>query len=87
MRILLFSYWNDLVLDLVETYFLEVGAYVSLKRATASVWEGRFADLEWKYHSFSNIKTGEWEMKVFLFNSWNDSVLGSVETDSHNFVS
>ena len=29
-------------LALVQTYFLEVGAYLSLKGATTGVWEGRF---------------------------------------------
>ena len=40
LKILLFNYWNDLALGSVETYFREVGAYVSLKRAATGVWEG-----------------------------------------------
>ena len=40
LNILLFNYWNDLALGSVETYFREVGAYVSLKRAATGVWEG-----------------------------------------------
>ena len=42
LQILLFKYWKDLVLGTVETYFLGVGAYVSLKRAPTGVWEGSF---------------------------------------------
>ena len=37
LKILLFIYWNDLALGSVEAYFLEVGAYLSLKGATADV--------------------------------------------------
>ena len=40
LKVLLFNYWNDLALGSVETYFREVGAYVSLKRAATGVWEG-----------------------------------------------
>ena len=36
-KILFFNYWNDVVLDSVETYFLEVRVYVSLKRATTGL--------------------------------------------------
>ena len=67
-NILLFNYWNNLVLGSVETYFLEVDAYVSLKRATAGAWESRFAEFEWKSHIYSNIKTGKWDLKLLLFN-------------------
>ena len=42
LKIFMFNYWNDLVLGFEETYFLEVGAYVSLKEASAGLWEGRF---------------------------------------------
>ena len=42
LNILLFNYWNDLALDSVETYVLEVGVYESLKEATTGVWEGCF---------------------------------------------
>ena len=37
LKISLFNYLINLVLGSLETYFLEVGAYVSLKRATAGV--------------------------------------------------
>ena len=37
-------------------------------------------ELEWKYHCFWNVKTREWDLNIFLFNHWNDLVLGSVET-------
>ena len=42
MKIFLLNCWNSLALGYVETYFFEVGAYVSLKEATAGVWESRF---------------------------------------------
>ena len=42
LKILLFSYRNDLVFGSVETYFLKVHAYVCLKGASAGVSEGRF---------------------------------------------
>ena len=32
----LLNYWNDLVLGSVETYFLDVDAYLSLEQATTS---------------------------------------------------
>ena len=38
----LFNYWYDLVLGSIETYFLEVCGYLSLKWVFAAVWEGRF---------------------------------------------
>ena len=40
LKISLFIYWNDRVLCSVETYFLEVGAYVFLKRVATGAWEG-----------------------------------------------
>ena len=42
LKVLFFNCWSDPVLGSVETDFLEVSAYVSLKGATAGVWEGRF---------------------------------------------
>ena len=42
LKIFCLIYWIDLVLDLVQTNFLEVGAYGSLKPATAGVWQSRF---------------------------------------------
>ena len=39
LKIISFSYCNDLALGSVGTYFLEVGAYASLKGATVGVWE------------------------------------------------
>ena len=80
LKILLFNYWNDLVLGSVDTYFVEVGAYVSLKRAATGVWEGRFCRIEWKYHNFLNIKKREWDLKILLFNYWNGLAIGSVDT-------
>ena len=34
LKLLLLNYWNDPLLGSVETYFLELGAHVSLKRTT-----------------------------------------------------
>ena len=42
LKKLLFNYWNDLALGSEETYALDVGAYMPLKRATWGVLEGRF---------------------------------------------
>ena len=42
LKILLFNYWNYLLLGLLEVYFLEVGAYIFLKRAATGIWEGSF---------------------------------------------
>ena len=38
-----------------------------------------FAEFEWKYHNFLNIKPGEWDLKRLLPNYWNDLVWGSLE--------
>ena len=79
-QIFLLNYWNDLVLGSVGKYFLEVFAYVSIKGANTGVPQKRFADFDWKYHIFFNIKTEERDLKILLFNYWNDLALGSVET-------
>ena len=36
------NFWNDPVLGSVGRYFMEIGAYLSQKRASTGVWEGRF---------------------------------------------
>ena len=79
-RNFLVYYWNDFVLGCVKTFFLDVGAYVSLKGATAGFWEGRFCWIWLKNHISWNKKTEEWELMVLLFNYWNGLLLGSVET-------
>ena len=38
----LFNYVNEIALGLVERYFFEFGAYVSVKVATGGVWQCRF---------------------------------------------
>ena len=43
-----------------------------------------FAEFQWKYHIFLNIKKGELYLKILLFNYWIDLVLGSVETNFLN---
>ena len=80
LKTLLFNYWNGSVLGSKETYFLEVGAYVSLKRATTGLWEGRFCLIWVKISHFLNIKTEEWNLKRLLFNYGIDLALYSVET-------
>ena len=40
-----------------------------------------FAEFDWKYHIFFlNVKTKEWDRKIFLFNYGNDVALGSLGT-------
>ena len=39
-----------------------------------------FAEFDWKCHILLNIKKEEWDRKIFLFNYWNDLLLGPVET-------
>ena len=56
---------------------------MSLKRATEVSEKVGFAELEWKHHNFFNIKTGEWDLRILLFNYWNDFVLDSLETYIH----
>ena len=58
LKNLQFNYWNDLALGSVETYFLGVGAYVSLKRATTGLWEGRFCCIWAKMQQFFKYKNG-----------------------------
>ena len=38
-----------------------------------------FAELDWKYDIFWNIKTEEWALKLLLFDDVHDLVLGTVE--------
>ena len=80
LKIWLFNYWNDLALSSVEKYFLEVGAYVSLKRATAGIWENPFCWIWMKRSHFFKYKKEEWHLNSWLFNYWNDLALGSFET-------
>ena len=54
----MFNYWNGLVLGSVQTCFLEVGAYMSLKRATAGLLEGRFCWIWLKISLFLKQKNG-----------------------------
>ena len=51
-----------------------------LKRATRISERVAFAEFEWKYRCFWNIKKGEWDLKILFFNYWNDFTLGSIET-------
>ena len=44
-----------------------------------------FAEFEWKYPSFVNIKMGESGLKILLFICWNDLACGSVEMYFHIF--
>lgn len=76
---LLFSYWNGLPLGSVETYFVEVGAYISWKEAPEMPRRFVFAEFEWKYHCFWNKEARVWDLKNLLFRYWNDLILVSVE--------
>ena len=73
----MFNYWNGLLLGSVQTYFLEVAAYVSLKWATISL----FGWIWLKKFFFFNIKTEECDLKVLFFHYRNGLALGSVQTD------
>ena len=65
LNVLLFNCWNDLVLGSVETYFLEVGAYVSLKLATTGVSDGHFCWTSVNISSFFKYKKGRVGPKNF----------------------
>ena len=65
LNVLLFNCWNDLVLGSVETYFLEVGAYVSLKLATTGVSDGHFCWIWVNISSFFKYKKGRVGPKNF----------------------
>ena len=79
LNILLFNYWNDLALDSVETYVLEVGVYESLKEATTGVWEGCFCWLWPEISRFSKYKN-RGGPKSFIAQLLKWSCLGSVKT-------
>ena len=61
----MFNYWKDLVLGSVETYFLEVGAYVSPKRASTGLWEGRICWIWVKIPLFCEYENGGVRPKDF----------------------
>ena len=65
-KILLFRYWKYLVLGLGEVYFLEVDAYLSLKRATTSVWEGHLCWIWLKIPQCFEYKSGGLGSKSFI---------------------
>ena len=80
LMIWLFNYWRDLALGSAGTYFLEVGAYLSLNRATAAFWEGRFCwILQRNYIDFLNITTEYHEFLCLI----TEIRLRSVETYFH----
>ena len=66
LKQLLFNNWNDLVLGLVETCFVEVGTYVPLKRATADVWECHFCWVWVKILQFFKYKNWRVEPKYLI---------------------
>ena len=54
--------------------------YTSLWKEPPQVSEvAVFAEFDWKYQIFLNINAEEWDLKIWLFNYWNDSVLSSAE--------
>ena len=66
MKIFLLNCWNSLALGYVETYFFEVGAYVSLKEATAGVWESRVCWFWREISHFLEYKNGGERLKIFI---------------------
>ena len=67
LKVLLFNFFNCLVSGSVQTYILEVGAYVCLKRATAGIWEGRFCWIWLKISLFLKYKNGGVGPTIFTF--------------------
>ena len=69
LKILLFNYRNDIVLGSGKIYFLEVGAYISLKQATAGVRESRFSWI-WleisHFFKYKNVAVGLENFFVYL---------------------
>ena len=66
LKILLFNYWNDLVWSWLETYFPEVDAYVSQKRATTGLCDGRICWIWVKIPQFFKYKNGRVGPKDFF---------------------
>ena len=79
LSILLFINWNDLVLGSVETFSGSRCIRVS-ETSHQICLRVIFAEFEWKYHNSLNTKTGEWALKLLLFNYCKDLVWGSIET-------
>ena len=79
LKILLFIYWNHVFLGSIETYFLEVCAYVSVKRTTASVWEVCFCLISLEISHFFKYKNGGVGPNNFIVNLLKLFFLGSVE--------
>ena len=71
----MFNYSNAFALGSVQTYFLEVGSYVSLKRATAGLWEGRFCWIWLKISQLFKNKNGGVGPKTFTVYLLKRSVL------------
>ena len=63
---MLFNFWNNLALGSVETYFLEVAAYVSLKGAAAGHEKGRFCWIWLELSHFFKYKYGLVGLKNFI---------------------
>ena len=68
LNVLQWNYCKDLVLGSLETKFLEIGVYVSLKRVTAVVWEDRNYRIWVKMQQFLYVKMGILDLKISLFN-------------------
>ena len=80
LNVLQWNYCKDLVLGAVETKFLEIGVYVSLKQVTAVVWEDRVYRIWVKIQQFLYVKTGDLDLKISLFNYSDDLVLHWAES-------
>ena len=80
LKILKFNYWNDFVLGSVETCFWKPVLKFLWNEPSQVSERLVFAELDWNYHIFWNVKTEKRDLKILLFNYWNDFVLRSVET-------
>ena len=53
-----------------------MSVYTCLQNEPSHVCESVFfAEFERKYHNLLKTKTGKWDLKILLFNYWNDFVL------------
>ena len=69
VKMFMFSYRNDLVLGSIETFF---DAYLSLKRATTGLWDGRFC---WVWVKISHFFKQNWDLRSLLLNYGSDLIL------------
>ena len=66
LKFLYLNYWSDLLLGSVQAYFLEAGAYLSLKGGTTDVCEGGFCWIRLEISPFLKYKNGRVGPKNFI---------------------